>query len=72
MKRSAFFLLIVLSMIFGSFKIAGTVFICDSENAVAYHAYKKCRGLQRCNNVILEVQPAEATRRKLRPCKLCY
>ena len=45
------------------------VFICDSENAVAYHYKKDCRGIKPCQEDILQVTTKEAQGRKLRLCK---
>jgi hypothetical protein len=44
------------------------VFICDSENAVAYHYTKKCRGIKQCKHKILEVTKEKALERKLKLC----
>lgn len=44
------------------------VFICDSENSVAYHLKKDCRGIKPCKEDILEVTVAEAEKKGLRIC----
>jgi len=44
------------------------VYICNSENAVAYHYDKTCRGIKRCTHDILEVTKEEALEKKLRLC----
>jgi len=47
------------------------VLICDSPNAVAYHAFE-CRGLAKCTHGIVKVSESEAQRLGRRPCKICY
>ena len=44
------------------------VFICDSENSVAYHLKKECRGLNACNEEIIEVTLEKAVGKELRLC----
>lgn len=51
-----------------SFSEDPKVFICDSENSIAYHLKKDCRGLSACKAEIVEVKKAEAIERKLRLC----
>lgn len=50
-----------------------SVYICDSKDAVAYHKYKTCRGLQKCTHQVLTVTESEAIDRYgRRACKICY
>lgn len=44
------------------------VFICDSENSVAYHLTKDCRGLNACQEEIVEVTQENALERELKLC----
>ncbi|MDG1333023.1 MAG: hypothetical protein P8P74_11885 [Crocinitomicaceae bacterium] len=44
------------------------VYICDSENAVAYHYTKECRGIKRCTHEILKVTKKEAVEKELKLC----
>ena len=44
------------------------VYICDSENAVAYHYTKECRGIKLCTHEILKVTKEEALEKKLKLC----
>jgi hypothetical protein len=44
------------------------VYICDSENAVAYHYKRDCRGLKQCKHDVLKVTKEEALERKLKRC----
>lgn len=60
--------LLTLALLSGETK----VYICDSPGSVAYHAYRKCRGLQKCSHQILEVTVKDAISKNLRPCKICY
>ena len=72
MKQISLVVLLLLTSALLSVKNTATVFICDSEGAVAYHSRIKCRGLQHCKSDILEVKPEVAFKRNLRACKLCY
>lgn len=44
------------------------VFICNSENAVAYHRTKDCRGIKQCKKKIQEVTQEEAKKKGLKLC----
>ncbi len=44
------------------------VYICNSENAVAYHYDKTCRGIKQCAHDVLEVTKEEALEKELRLC----
>ncbi len=44
------------------------VYICDSENAVAYHYTKNCRGIKPCTHDVLEVTVVKAKEKGLRLC----
>lgn len=44
------------------------VYICDSENSVAYHYDKTCRGIKPCKHDVLEVTIDQAKKRGLRLC----
>ena len=50
-----------------------SVYICNSEKAVAYHSSKTCRGLNNCKHEILEVSKTDAVNAYgRRACKICY
>lgn len=52
--------------------IPGTVYVCISRTAYAYHIDFNCRGLRECTHRIIEVDLVEASetmRRK--PCGYC-
>ncbi|MGR6087358.1 MAG: hypothetical protein ACU4F9_04240 [Arcticibacter sp.] len=53
--------------------IAGNsiVLICESPNAVAYHA-GYCRGLQRCTHNVARVSVTDAQKYGYRACQICY
>lgn len=44
------------------------VYICDSENSVAYHYTKTCRGIKQCKHDVLEVTIDKAKEKGLRLC----
>ncbi len=53
--------------------IEANVYVCDSENSVAYHSKKTCGGLNKCTHDRIEVTVAIAkSKYKKRACKLCY
>jgi len=47
------------------------VLICESSNAVAYHA-AYCNGLQKCTHNVARVSIAHAESRGYRACQICY
>lgn len=49
-----------------------TVYICNSENAYAYHATSYCKGLSRCKAETKNVTKTQAENWGRRPCKICY
>lgn len=51
---------------------SGSVYICMSKNAYAFHKYKTCNGLQRCSKEIKKVSVAQAEKAGYRKCKICY
>jgi hypothetical protein len=51
---------------------ATKVYVCISASSERYHAFKDCRGLQRCNHEIKEVSIEEAKKMGKTPCHICY
>lgn len=49
-----------------------TVYICNSNNAYAYHASSYCQGLRNCKAEINSVTKTHAESFGRRPCKKCY
>jgi hypothetical protein len=50
----------------------GSVYICTGPGAKRYHAYKDCRGLNRCSADIKAVSLQKAKNMGLTPCQICY
>lgn len=50
----------------------GSVYVCNSKQAKAYHSNYDCRGLNRCKYDPDCVSLSEAERRVLRACRICY
>ena len=62
----------IFSLLLLSFTPASKVYICVSTKSERYHAFKDCRGLQRCNHEIKEVSIEEAQKMGRTPCHICY
>lgn len=58
----------VLASVLAGSSASNKVYICDSENAVAYHLVKECRGIKPCKEEILYVSKEDAVKRGLRLC----
>lgn len=52
-------------------KKEGTVLICISSSAYAFHSHV-CSGLKRCTHEVKEVTRAIAVDKGYVPCKICY
>jgi hypothetical protein len=70
LKRFSLLLSLLLTL---SFTSSTTVFVCDSETSIAYHASRSCKGLNRCTHTIISVSENDAINRYgKRACKICY
>jgi hypothetical protein len=70
LKRFSLLLSLLLTL---SFTSSTTVFVCDSETSVAYHASRSCKGLNRCTHTIISVTENDAINRYVkRACRICY
>ncbi len=49
----------------------GSVLICESARAYAYHKYQ-CRGLANCRASIIRVSVQDAVNKGRKECRICY
>ncbi len=54
----------------GSKATSGSVYICTSPNAYAYHRNPNCPGLQRCSYSVKKVSKSSTS--GMSPCRKCY
>lgn len=72
MKTFLFVLVASFLCPFLSESVSGSVYVCNSKQAKAYHSNYDCRGLNRCKYDPDCVSLSEAKRRGLRACRICY